>query len=132
MDFVTKALLKIDCAAGQFLLEGVDSLDIEAAHGLKPVKTMNRLNRVRGHRGGPTEVTGTISIPIEIVKEAPLFALWKSREVCLASFEEGPGDGDRFQLPGFQIDSIKDDYNAEGEATLEVGFVAVDLIQIPD
>lgn len=132
-DLVQKALVTIDAASGQFLLEDVQEFSVEGPHGLTPVKTMNRLNRVRGHRGGPSEITASMTVPRELVPEADLFALWRSREVFLLSFEEvgGTGEGARFQMPGTMIDNISRSYNAEGEATLEVSLVAQDLTEIP-
>ncbi len=128
-EFIQRALFTLDCAAGQFLLEGVTELSVDAPHGLTPVKTMNRLGRVRGHRSGPKEVTGTMTIPATLVEEAPLFEVWRTKERCLGSWDEGPGDGDRFQLPGFMIDNIARSYNADGEADLEISFVAEDLVR---
>ena len=128
-EFIERALFTLDCSAGQFLLEGVSEFSVDAPHNLTAVKTMNRLGTVRGHRSGPKEVTGKMTIPTTLVAEAPLFEVWRTKERCLGSWEEGPGDGQRFQLPGFMIDNIARSYNVDGDATLEVSFVAEDMIQ---
>lgn len=131
MSFVQAAYPEVKCSRGTFRLEGVAELNTTVSRGLSPVKTMNRLNRVRGHRGGPAEVTGSLSIPKTIVAEAPFFELCQDEEVFLFEYEEGPGGGERFQLTGFQIDELSDGYNAEGEATLEVSFVATSKQKVP-
>lgn len=130
-EYISRALVTLDTASGQVLLEDVSEFSVEAPHNLQPVKTMNRLNRVRGHRGGPSEVTGSMTVQNALFKEADLFALWRNREVFLLSFKEGPGDGDRFQMPGCMIENISRSYNVDGEAQLEVSLVAQDLVQTP-
>ena len=129
-EFVEKAIFTLECTAGAFRMEGVTELSVDAPVGLTPVKTMNRLNRVRGHRGGPAEISGTLTIPIEVTEEAPMHQVWRDREVCFARFAEGPGTGARFNLPGFMIDNLARSYNAEGEAQLEVSWVAQDLVKV--
>lgn len=129
--FVQRALVTLDTAGGQFLLEDVSDLSISTPKNRTAVKTMNRLNRVRGHRSGPAEVTATMTVQKELVPVADLYQLWHDDEVFLFSFEEGPGDGERFQLPGCMIDDISRSYNADGEATLEVSLVARTLLKIP-
>lgn len=129
-DFVSKALVTVDYSGGQVQLDGVTEFSVEAPKNLTAVKTMNRLGRVRGYRGGPAEPSGSLTIPIEMTKELDWFALWRSGERFLMSFEEEGSD--RFQLPGTRIDNVSRSYNAEGEAQIEVSFMSEDLIQIPD
>ncbi len=129
--FIERALVTLDTSSGQVLLEDVSEFSVEAPRNYSAVKTMNRLGRVRGHRGGPPEVTASMTVQNALLKEADLFALWRKEEVFLLTFEEAPGSGDRYQLPQCKIDSINRSYNAEGEAQLEVSIVAVDLVRIP-
>lgn len=129
MEYVARALVTINTAGGQFLLEDVSDLKVSAPKNNAAVKTMNRLNRVRGHRAGPAEVTATWTVQNALVKDVSLHNLWRSGEVFLMSWEEGPGDGERFQLTGVKIDDIQRSYNADGEATMEVSLVATDLVQ---
>ncbi len=129
MEYVTRALVTVDCSLGQFLLEDISELKISASRNNQPVKTMNRLDRVRGHRAGPAEVTATWTVQTALVKELNIHRLWRTQEVFLMSTEEGDG-GDRFQLPGVRIDSIEPSYNADGESTWEVALVAQDWAEV--
>lgn len=131
MDYVSQALVSINCSQGQFLLEDLSEMKVEANLNRKAVMTMNRLNRPRGTRGGVPEFTASWTVQTRLLKDVDLLALALAGEAFLMSWEEGPGDGDRFQMEGVTINTISQPYNSDGEATISVDLLATNWRKIP-